>query len=73
MFTWNFQFISRAKLAETLKQLMLDSGKGDILIRIHTAIHNGDEAVDMARFIKSLVPDAYIFGTRTSAVINAGR
>ena len=73
MFTWNFQFISRAKLAETLKQLMLDSGKGDILIRIHTAIHNGDEAVDMARFIKSLVPDAYIFGTSTSAVINAGR
>lgn len=73
MFTWNFQYISKDKLAGTLNQLMLDSDKGDILIRIHTAIHTGDEAVDMARFIKSIVPDAHIFGTSTSAVINAGK
>lgn len=73
MFTWNFQYISKEKMAGTLKQLMLDAVKGDILIRIHTAIHTGDEAVDMARFIKGIVPNAHIFGTSTCAVINAGK
>ena len=43
MFTWNFQYISKARLAESFHQLMLDSKKGDILIRIHTAIHLEDE------------------------------
>ena len=65
MFTWNFQYISKARLAESFHQLMLDSKKGDILIRIHTAIHLEDEAVDLARFIAGLVPDAHIFGTST--------
>ena len=73
MFTWNFQFVSKAKLAETFNQLMLEREKGDILIRIHTAIHKGDEAVELAAFIKSLAPKARIFGTSTSAVISGGR
>ena len=73
MFTWNFQYISKARLAETLNQLMLNNQPGDILIRIHTAIHMEDEAVDLARFIKGLVPRAQIFGTSTSAVIYWGR
>ena len=53
MFTWNFQYISKARLAETLNQLMINSEKGDVLIRIHTAIHLEDEAVELARFIFS--------------------
>ena len=73
MFTWNFQYISKARLSETLRQLNLSSKKGDILIRIHTAIHLADEAVDLAKFIKGIVPEAVIFGTSTSAVINWGR
>lgn len=73
MFTWNFQYISKARLAEAFQQLLLDSAKGDILIRIHTAIHGGDEAVDLARFIKTQVPSAHIFGTSTSAVIVGGK
>ena len=73
MFTWNFQYISKTRLAEAFSQLMLDPGKGDILIRIHTAIHTEDEAVDLARFISRLVPGAHIFGTSTSAVISWGR
>ncbi len=73
MFTWNFEYVSKARLAETLNQLMLNSGKGDILIRIHTAIHLEEEAVELARFIKRLVPGARIFGTSTSAVISWGK
>lgn len=73
MFTWNFQYISKARLAEAFQQLMLDPAKGDILIRIHTAIHGEEEAVDLARFIKTQVPSANIFGTSTSAVIVNGR
>ena len=73
MFTWNFQYISKTRLAEAFGQLLLDSGKGDILIRIHTAIHTEDEAVDLARFISKLVPGAHIFGTSTSAVIGWGK
>ncbi len=73
MFTWNFQYISKARLAEAFHQLMLDSKKGDILIRIHTAIHLEDEAVDLARFIAGLVPGAHIFGTSTSAIISWGK
>lgn len=73
MFTWNFQYISKSKLADTLKQLMLSTEKNDILIRIHTAIHNADEAVDLAQTIKSLVPGAYILGTSASAVICSGK
>ena len=73
MFTWNFQYISKARLAETFEQLRLNSQTGDILVRIHTAIHIEDEAVDLARFIAKLVPGAHIFGTSTSAVISWGK
>lgn len=73
MFTWNFQYISKSRLAETLGQLMLNNQSGDILIRIHTSIHLEEEAVDLAKFIKQLVPCAQIFGTSTSAVISSGR
>lgn len=73
MFTWNFQYISKARIAETFEQLKLDPSKGDILIRIHTAIHLEDEAVDLAKFLSRLVPGAHIFGTSTSAVICWGK
>ncbi|MCR5797717.1 MAG: EAL domain-containing protein [Eubacterium sp.] len=73
MFTWNFQYISKARLQETLEQLALDSSKGDILVRIHTGAHLEDEAVEIARFIKKRVPGAKIFGTSTSAIINMGK
>ena len=52
---------------------MLNANMGDILIRIHTAIHIPEEAVDLAKFIVNLVPGAKIFGTSTSSVINLGR
>ena len=73
MFTWNFQYVSKARLAEAFGQLLLDPSKGDILIRIHTAIHLEDEAVDLARFISRLVPGAHILGTSTSAAICWGK
>ncbi|MBR6401919.1 MAG: EAL domain-containing protein [Eubacterium sp.] len=73
MFTWNFQHISKNRLVETFEQLKLDESDGDILVRIHTASHFPDEAVELARYIKSLVPDAKIFGTSTSAIISNGK
>lgn len=73
MFTWDFQYISKARLAETFGQLMLNPQKGDILIRIHTSIHSKDEAVDLAGFIKKLVPAADIIGLSTPAPISQGR
>lgn len=73
MFTWNLQYISKSRLAEAFGQLRLEPGRGDILIRIHTAIHTEDEAVELARFISRLVPGANIFGTSTSAIISNGR
>ena len=73
MFTWNFQYISKTRLAEAFRQLMLDPKKGDILIRIHTAIHLEEEAVDLAKFIADLVPGAHILGTSTSAIISWGK
>lgn len=72
MFTWNFQYISKARLSSTLKQLNLSAEQGDILIRIHTAIHMADEAVDLACFVKKLVPSAIIFGTSCAAIVNKG-
>ena len=73
MFTWNYQYISKARLATSLEQMGLQPEKGDILIRIHTAIHLQDDAVELARFIKTIVPEAKIVGTSTSAVINRGK
>ena len=73
MFTWNYQYISKARLASSLEQMLLQPERGDVLIRIHTAIHLEDEAVELARFIKSVVPHAKIVGTSTSAVINRGK
>ena len=73
MFTWNFQYVSKTRLTENLNQLMLSPDNGDILIRIHTAIHLEDEAVDLARHIKSMVPRAHIYGTSTVAPICWGR
>jgi EAL domain-containing protein (putative c-di-GMP-specific phosphodiesterase class I) len=73
MFTWNFQYVSKARLADIFSQLTLNIQKGDVLIRIHTAIHREEEAVELAKFVKGLVPRAQIFGTSASAVINGGR
>lgn len=57
MFTWNLQFVSKKRLEDTLNQLMI--GKGNqVLVRIHTAIHTAEEAVDLAAFIKALIPNA---------------
>ena len=49
MFAWNLQYISKTRLAGTLKQLMIDPDKGDILIRIHTAIHTLEEVLNLRR------------------------
>ena len=73
MFTWNFQLVSKTRLAETFGQLRLAASNGDILIRIHTAIHQPDEAVDLAKYIKKMVPEAHIFGTSASAIIINGK
>ena len=74
MFTWNLQFVSKKRLEDTLNQLMFSDGDGSsILVRIHTAIHTADEAVDLAAFIKRIIPNAQILGTSTSAAINGGK
>ncbi len=73
MFTWNFQYISKSHLEDIFKQLMLNESERDILIRVHTAIHQPQEAVELAGFIKEMVPQAHIFGTSTSAVIGKGK
>ena len=74
MFTWNFPFVSKKRLEGTLSQLTIGGREGnDILIRIHTAIHTAEEAVDLAAFITRIVPSAQILGTSTSAVISGGK
>ena len=74
MFTWNIQFVSRKRLADTLNQLMIsEEGNRNILIRIHTAVHTGEEAADLAAFIKGILPEAQILGTSTSAIISEGK
>ena len=73
MFTWNYSYISRARLETDLSQIDTEQGEGDVLVRIHTTIHLGEEAVELARFIKNLIPNAKIVGTSTSAAINRGK
>ena len=74
MFTWNIQFVSRKRLADTLNQLMIsEEGDRNVLVRIHTAVHTGEEAADLAVFIKGILPEAQILGTSTSAIISEGR
>ena len=74
MFTWNLQFVSQKRLEDTLTQLMVSEGEDkDVLVRIHTAIHTAEEAVDLAAFIKGIIPNARILGTSTSAVISEGK
>ena len=74
MFTWNIQFVSRKRLADTLTQLMISGdGERNILVRIHTAIHTAEEATDLASFIKGILPSAQILGTSTSAIICEGK
>ena len=65
--------MSKVRLTETLKQLNLNAKENNVIVRIHTAIHLPDEAVDLARFIKRIVPQALILGTSTSAVIYKGK
>ena len=74
MFTWNLLYVSKKRLEDTLSQLMVDDGEDkDVLIRIHTAVHTAEEAVDLASFIKGIIPTAHILGTSTSAIINDGK
>jgi EAL domain-containing protein (putative c-di-GMP-specific phosphodiesterase class I) len=74
MFTWNLQFVSKKRLEDTLYQFMVSDGEDkDVLVRIHTAIHTAEEAVDLAAFIKRIIPNAKILGTSTSAIISEGK
>lgn len=74
MFTWNIQFISKKRLGDTLNQLMVSNGENqDVLIRIHTAIHTPEDAVQLAAFIKGIIPNARILGTSTSAIVCEGK
>lgn len=73
MFTWNFQYLSKTKLKEAVEQLDIKDTHHDVLVRIHTAIHDEEEAVELAVYVKSLIPNAHIFGTSTSAVIYKGK
>nr|AHF25603.1 diguanylate cyclase/phosphodiesterase [uncultured bacterium Contigcl_23] len=67
-------YVSRKRLGDTLNQLMVsDEEGGDVLIRIHTAIHTPEEAVALAAFIKGIIPNAHILGTSTSAIIREGK
>ena len=65
--------ISRSRLIDTFNQLHLNASDGDILIRVHTAAHKPEEAVELAKLLKKLVPRAHIFGTSTSAIIINGK
>jgi len=74
MFTWNLQFVSKKQLEDTLNQLMIDGReRNKILVRIHTAIHTAEEAVDLASFIKKMIPNAQVLGTSASAIISGGK
>ena len=74
MFTWNLPFVSRKRLEDTLTQLMVsDEADKDVLVRIHTAIHTAEEAVELASCVKGIIPNAKILGTSTSAIINEGK
>ena len=65
--------ISRSRLIDIFNQLHLNASDGDILIRVHTAAHKPEEAVELAKLLKKLVPRAHIFGTSTSAIIINGK
>ena len=72
MFTWNIQFVSKKRLEDTRTQLMVsDGGDRDVLVRIHTAIHTAEEAVELAVSVKKIIPNAQILGTSTSAILHA--
>ncbi len=74
MFTWNLLFVSKKRLEDTLNQMIVGDGEDrDVLVRIHTAIHTAGEAVDLAAFIKRIIPNARILGTSTSAIICGGK
>jgi len=73
MITWNMLYLSNGNLKESIHRLQLEDETSDILVRIHTSIHQKEEAVELAKFVKSLIPTAKIFGTSTSAVIYRGR
>ena len=52
MFTWNLQFVSKKRLEDILYQFLVsEEEEKSVLIRIHTAIHTAEEAVDLAAFI----------------------
>ena len=67
-------FVSKKRLGDTLSQMMVGDGENkSVLVRIHTAIHKAEEAVDLAAFFKGIIPNAQILGTSTSAIINEGK
>ena len=73
MITWNMLYLSNGNLKESIHRLQLEDETSDILVRIHTSVHKKEEALELAKFVKSLIPNAKIFGTSTSAVIYRGR
>lgn len=72
MVTYNFLYTSNQTLQEQLEEIKIPAD-ASVLVRIHTAIHPEEQAVDLAKRIRRILPKACIFGTTTSSVIFHGR
>ncbi len=73
MITWNLPYLSNGNFREAIRRLQLDGERRDVLVRIHTAVHRAEEAVELAAYVKELIPGAKIFGTTTATIIHRGR
>ncbi len=71
MFTYNFIYTSAKEIRSGLASLELKC-ESEVFVRIHTAIHDAEQSVRVACLVKEVIPEAKIFGTSTSSVIDKG-
>lgn len=72
MITYNYVYSSKESLLEFIDSTELDP-LSNILVRIHTAVHNMGEANDLVKFIGEKLPNARIIGCSTSHIILEGQ
>ncbi|MGL5978219.1 MAG: EAL domain-containing protein [Erysipelotrichaceae bacterium] len=71
MRTWNYLYHDDIKLQNFLHMVQVPTQEA-LFIRVHTSIHTREQAVTLAKHLRTLFPNAIILGTSACSIIYQG-
>lgn len=72
MRTYNHLFVNSESVRGFLGGVEIGEGNS-VLVRIHSAIHSGEDMNELVKLVKSELPGAHVIGCSATQIINEGR